>query len=217
MMKKTIFYLSLVLVVIVLGCRERGIKGSGTVVTETREIKEFDELEVSGAYNLEIEVGSDVSMEIIAEDNLLKYIKTEVINDRLIIETSRSISPKRKIRIVLTTPELQEIESSGISNIYVNGIDEQNFNLDLSGAGFIELKGKVEQFNAELSGAGRLEARELYARFVDIETSGASFAEVYASEKLTADLSGMGNIDYFGDVVEVDSNISGVGKLTKRE
>lgn len=216
-MKRILFYLSFVLVVIVLGCRERGIKGSGDVVSEVREIEEFDKLAVSGAYNLEIEVGPDVSLKLDAEDNLLKYIKTEVINNRLMIETSRSISPKRKIRIILTTPGLEEIESSGISNIYVNGIDEQIFSLDLSGAGFIELKGKVEQFNAELSGAGRLEASELYARFVDLDASGASNGEVYVSERLVVDLSGTGSIEYFGDPQEVRENISGVGSLVKKD
>lgn len=216
-MKHVLFYFSLIFVFVLIGCREMGIKGSGNVVKEIREIEDFDELEVSGAYNIEIEVGSNTSLEINAEDNLQKYIKTEVINNRLIIENSHSLSPKRKIKIVISTPSLQEVESSGISNIYADGIDERVFTLDLSGAGFIELYGKVEQFNAELSGAGRLEAKELYARFIDIDASGASNAEVYVSERLVVDLSGTGTIEYFGSPDEVDENISGVGRLVSRE
>ena len=216
-MKKVFLYTSLVLVVLFAGCRELGVKGSGNVTTETREIDGFNEIEVSGAYNLEIEVGSKTSCEISAEDNLHRYIVTEVINNRLIIENSHNLSPKRKIKIVLTTPSLREIESSGISNIYARGIDERNFSLDLSGAGFIELLGKVEQFTADLSGAGRLEAKELYARFVDISSSGASNAEIYSSEKLVAEISGVGSIDYYGDPEDVQTDISGVGSIIKRD
>lgn len=216
-MKRIIFYLTLIFVVMFIGCRERGVKGSGNVVTELREIDDFNQLEVSGAFNIEIEVGSNTSLSISAEDNLQKLIKTEVVNNRLIIENSRSISPKRKIKIVISTPSLQEIESSGISNIYADGIDEQTFSLDLSGAGFIELYGKVEQFNVELSGAGRMEAKELYARFVNIDASGASNAEVYVSERLLVDLSGVGTIEYYGDPEDVKEDISGLGNLVKRE
>ena len=216
-MKKLILFSLIFFVVLFVGCRERGVKGSGNVTTETRTIDDFDELEVSGAYNIEIEVGIATSCEISAEDNLHDLIKTDVVNGRLIIENTRNISPKRKIRINLTVPSLEEIESSGISNIYASGIDEQTFDLDLSGAGYIELFGKVEQFNADLSGAGRLVARELYARFVDIDASGASNAEIYCSERLVVDMSGVGNIEYYGDPEEVKTNISGLGNVTKRD
>lgn len=216
-MKKIILFSGLILLVLFVGCRERGVKGSGNLKTETRQIDDFDELAVSGAYNIEIEVGPETSCEISAEDNLLTYITTEVINGKLVIENSRSISPKRKIRITLQTPSLELIEGSGISNVYVSGIDERIFNLDLSGAGFIELYGKVEQFNAELSGAGRLEAIELFSRFVNIDASGASSAEIYVSESLVADLSGVGNIEYYGDPQDVKTNISGIGRIVRRE
>lgn len=194
-----------------------GIKGSGNVINEVRNIESFNRLQASGAFNIEIEVGSETSLEISAEDNLQEFIVTEVVNNRLIIENLRAISPKRKIRINITTPRLQEISSSGVSNIYAVGIDEQEFLLDLSGAGFIELQGKVEQFTAELSGAGRLEAQELFSRFVDISSSGASNADVYASEALKAEISGVGNIFYFGDPDDVRTNVSGVGRISKKE
>jgi len=216
-MRRVILFSALLLIMALTGCRERGVKGSGNVVTEIREIDDFTQFEVSGAYNIEIEVGSNTSLSVSAEDNLQKFIKTEVVNNRLLIENSRSISPKRKIKIVISTPSLREIESSGISNVYADGIDERVFTLDLSGAGYIELYGKVEQFNVELSGAGRLEAKELYARFISIDASGASNAEVYASERLLVDLSGTGTIEYYGDPEDVREDVSGLGNLVKGE
>lgn len=216
-MKKMMLPLSLIFLVLFLGCREMGVKGSGNVVTEQRLIEDFNKLEVSGAYNIEVLVGLETSLEISAEDNLQQYILTEVINNKLRIENSRAIAPKRKIRINITVPDLEEISSSGVSNIYAAGIDEQEFLLDLSGAGFIELQGKVEQFTVELSGAGRLEAKELFARFVDISSSGASNADVYASESIRAEISGVGNINYYGEPVDIRTNVSGLGRIIKRE
>ncbi len=216
-MKKVTIIFTMIILLLFIGCREMGLKGSGNVVNEVRNIESFNRLQASGAYNIEIEVGSETSLEISAEDNLHEFIVTEVVNNRLIIENLRAISPKRKIRINITTPRLQEISSSGVSNIYAVGIDEQEFLLDLSGAGFIELQGKVEQFTAELSGAGRLEAHELFSRFVDISSSGASNADVYASEALKAEISGVGNIFYYGDPDDVRTTVSGVGRISKKE
>lgn len=199
------------------GCRERGVKGSGKVITEQREIEEFSGIKVSGAYNINIVVGSTTSLSITAEDNLQSYITSEVVNEKLIIENTRNILPKRKIIIEISTTDLEEIFSSGISNIYAEGIDEQNFFVELKRAGVIELFGKVEMLEADISGAALLDSRELYARFVDIDIDGSAKAEVYISEKLTADLSANGSIDYYGDPLEVVVDNSGVGSVNKRE
>ena len=216
-MKRIILYIIFSLALLLFGCRERGVKGSGNVITESREIEDFNEVEVSGAYNINISVGGNTSLSVSAEDNLQKFITTRIVNERLIIENSRNLSPKRKIEINITTPELDLLNSSGICNIYVEGIDEQTFTLDLSGAGVTELYGKVENFNVDLAGASLLEARELFARFVEIDANDASQAEIYVSERLTVDLSGNGNIDYYGDPLEVNSAVSGIGQITKRE
>lgn len=215
--KKVTIILILAAASIFNGCRERGIKGSGEVITEEREIEEFSGIEVSGAYNINIIVGETNSLSITAEDNLQKYITSEVVNDKLIIENTRNILPKRKIIIEISTTDLEEIISSGISNIYAERIDEQNFYVELKRAGVIELFGKVEMLEADISGAALLDSRELYARFVDIDIDGSARAEVYISEKLTADLSGNGSIDYYGDPLEVVVDNSGVGSVKKRE
>lgn len=215
--KKVTIILILASASIFNGCRERGIKGSGEVITEEREIEEFSGIEVSGAYNINIIVGETNSLSITAEDNLQKYITSEVVNDKLIIENTRNILPKRKIIIEISTTDLEEIISSGISNIYAERIDEQNFYVELKRAGVIELFGKVEMLEADISGAALLDSRELYARFVDIDIDGSARAEVYISEKLTADLSGNGSIDYYGDPLEVVVDNSGVGSVKKRE
>ncbi len=217
-MKRNFLYLIISLIIVLsFGCRERGFKGSGDVVTEQRDIGEFSELEVYGAYNINLEVGTKTSLSVSAEDNLQKFIRCEVENNRLLIENTKSILPKRKIVINIETTELVGIYSLGISNIIADRIDEQTFDVELSRAGVIELRGKVETLNAELSGVALLDSKELFARFVNIDVNSSANAEVNVSEKLTADLSDAGNLTYFGDPLDVESSISGVGNITKGE
>lgn len=214
---KILIILMLVAVSVFTGCRERGIKGSGEVITEEREIEEFSRIEVSGAYNINIVVGDRTSLSIAAEDNLQRFITTEVVNDKLIIKNTHNILPKRKIIIDISTNDLEEIISSGISNIYAERIDEQNFSVDLRRAGVIELFGKVENFDAYIYGAALLDSKEFFARFVDIDIEGSARAEAYVSEKLTVELSGNGSIDYYGDPLEVVVDNSGVGSVNKKD
>ena len=189
-MKKIIIFLILLLIALFVGCKGTGVKGTGNVVDEKRSINEFDEVSISGAYNVDVYVGDEPSIEISGEDNLLQYIVTEVDGRELSIYNDRSISPRKRIVIKLHTPSLKYISTSGASNIYAEAIYSDNFEINLSGAGSIELNGDVESFEANLSGAGSLGARDLIAKYVEVNISGASSADIFASEKLEASVSG---------------------------
>ncbi len=68
------------------------VKGSGNVVTESRDISDFKGVDVSGVFQVEITAQKDFSVEIEADDNLMPLIKTEVRNGVLHLETEGSLS-----------------------------------------------------------------------------------------------------------------------------
>ena len=215
-MKKILIFLIPLMVTLFVGCKGVGIKGNGNVVNEKRAIDKFDEISISGAYNVDIYVGEEPSVEISGEENLLQYISTEVEHGELNIYNERSISPRKRIVIKVYTPGLNSISTSGASNIYAESIYSERFVMDLSGAGSIKLNGDTQSFEANLSGAGSLEAKDLIAKYVDINISGASSADVYASEKLDASVSGVGGVNYYGNPKNVDTDISGVGNIRRK-
>lgn len=215
-MKRTFLILSLAVAALMTGCRMWGIRGNGSIRHEERDISSFEEIEAAGAYTIDIEVGESTSLNISAEENLLKYIKTEVHGNTLVIDNKKSISPRKEIRIKITTPDLTAIESSGANTIRAYNIKAERFKADLSGAGNITLEGEAGRVRLELSGAGGINAKRLKARDVRIEVSGASNADVYASEYLDASVSGVGSIDFYGDPKKVNTNVSGVGSITRK-
>lgn len=215
-MKKASLILILVITAFMTGCKIWGIRGNGNVKEETREVTEFDAIEASGAYTIDISVGDKPSLEISAEENLLKYIKTSVHGGKLVIDNKKSISPRKEIYIRITTPSLNSVESSGANNLSAYNINSDNFKVDLSGAGHIRLEGEAGRVRIDLSGAGGLNAKKLRAKDVRIEVSGASSADVYASEFLDASVSGVGSIDFYGDPKKVNTSVSGVGSINRK-
>ena len=198
------------------GCRHWGIRGSGDLAEETREIEQFSKIEVAGAFSVDVTVGESTSLKIETDDNLLKYVRTRTHGDKLIIDTKKDISPKSKLKVTISTQELTSIDASGANSLNVKGISTEKFYVDLSGACSADLEGCVDNLTIDISGAGSCDARELIAVNVKVDLSGASNADVYASESLDADISGVGNLDFYGDPKNVKSDVSGIGSIDRK-
>jgi len=215
-MKRRVILLSLLAVFVITGCGFWGIRGNGRVREETRNISEFTRLDASGAFTIKIKVGESPYLKISAEENLLKLIRTIVKGNTLIIDTRKNISPRKEIRIYVTTPDLESIDCSGANNIVAKDISADYFDVDLSGAGSIDLYGEVNRLSADISGAGSIDAKNLKANDVSISVSGAASADVFAREFLDASVSGVGSIDFYGDPKKTNTSVSGVGSISRK-
>jgi hypothetical protein len=199
------------------GCETHGIPGNGIIRSETREIGEFMELYVGGAFQVDVTLGGPPNLTLTGDDNLIPLIRSQVIGDRLKIDPSQKISPTETMRIDLTCGQLIAVDSSGANYIAIQGIETERFEADLSGAGSIELAGQADIFEVDVQGAGSVRARALEARKVDVALTGASNAEVWAGESLYASITGVGSVDYYGDPTNVDTNITGAGSIKRRD
>ena len=204
------------LLVTLTSCRFTGIRGDGDLQTLTREIDNFDKVDVSGNFEVEIEVGQPRNLVIIAENNLQDFIKTYVKRNTLFISTKKNLKPTEELRIQISIPYLNGIECSGVNDVFAKGIDADNFYIDLSGAGSIDIKGNARTLKIDVSGAADLRAKELLTENIKIDVSGAANASVYASKSCIADVSGAGFIELYGEAQDVNMDISGAGSLKRK-
>ena len=215
---KKYYLLSLLLTIpLLFSCSFNGIRGNGNIVNEEREISQFNKIDVSGRFDVDIEVGKSVSLVITAEDNLLKYIKTKVRNNTLIISTKENLHPRDDLVLKITTPKLNEIDCSGANDLTIDNVKSDKFSIDLSGAGSIEINGKAKKFYIDISGAADLDASEFIVEDVKIDISGAASADVYASKSLDAEVSGASSIKLYGNAEDVKTDISGIGSFSRAE
>lgn len=192
------------------------IKGSGNIVTEKRDVKNFKGVHAGGAMQIEIAVGKDFSVELEGDDNILPLIKTEVRGDTLHFERTErrgSISHSRLIARI-TMPELNDLDISGASSANVTGVKTEGLKIDASGASKIEISGEARELIISVSGASKVMAENLKSERAKVEASGASKALIYASEAVDADASGASRIVYSGNPKSVSKDSSGASSVS---
>lgn len=215
------------------------IKGNGKVVSETRNTAGYDSIKISGFFDVDLVAGKEGKIAIKGEENLLSYIKVEVEDNtlKIYVDKNANIRPSsgKKIEVVISFEKISELNLSGSGNIrskdvikndkflaklsgsgnFNLSIDATDFELNLSGSGNVNLKGTVANFSTKLSGSGDIDAVNLKSKTVDVTVSGSGNTKVTCTEKLTARVSGSGNIKYAGNPEKRDVKVSGSGNITK--
>jgi putative autotransporter adhesin-like protein len=67
------------------------VSGSGNVITETRDVRDFSSIDVSGIFKVEATAQKDFRVEVQTDDNLLPFITTEVRDGVLHIEAEKRL------------------------------------------------------------------------------------------------------------------------------
>ncbi|MCB2231096.1 DUF2807 domain-containing protein [bacterium] len=193
-----------------------GVRGSGDLTTETREVKDFDRIRSSGSMDIYVTVGTEPSLEIEFDDNLIDLIETEVRGGTLRIESRKSFSSDHDCRITITVPTLERVTASGSGDIVVQRLKSDYFECKLSGSGSITIDGEVNEMEASISGSGDVDARDLKARSAYCRISGSGEIAVFASEDFDGSVSGSGDIFYYGNPARTSFNVSGSGRIKAR-
>ena len=213
-------------------------RGSGNVTTQTREVKDFDSIEVSYPAEVYVTQGTSESLKIEAEDNVLEGLQTRVRNGVLEIfykvEEGKAVRPTKTPVITIVVKDLDEVDFESAGSIEITGIETESLTVSVSGAGELKLKEiDVKDLAVNLSGAGSMSAsgttntldvnisgfgdfggRNLHSQDASVNISGAGSATVAVDDQLDATISGAGSINYYGSP-SVNRQVSGVGGITQ--
>jgi len=242
-MKKAIIIAAVVVVVavvstvLVLEGWPGGLVGSGDLETETYAFTDFNKVEISSAFEFEIEQSSSYSIEITTDDNIMEYVRVSLDGQTLKIglRPATWIGPAT-LKASVTMPELSGLEVSGASrgtvsdfsstedlDIMVSGasrvtgdIVAGNVDFDISGASSVELDGSANDIIADVSGASSLKLDEFTVNNADVDLSGASSGTVNLDGRLDADLSGASRLWYIGEPTMGTIETSGASTLSQK-
>ena len=214
------------------------IKASKNITTETREVRDFDRIDVSGAFSVDVTYGPEEKVEVEAPENLQKHISVKVKSHTLVIKQDENTSFRSpgKLEIHITTSKLNEFYLSGASSVSLKNTLEDNslklessgaanFNgtilvsdadIELSGAAHARIEGSSQEARIELSGASSLTDYDFEMLDADVDLSGASSAKITCMKSLVGDVSGTSNLYYKGNVTHPKISESGVAKIVKR-
>lgn len=192
------------------------INGSGKRITQNRDIKDFEELQIDVVADVKIKRGKKAKCVISGDDNIVPVIKTENKGVLLKISTAKSYSTKQSLEIVIEVPMLKKLVLNGAGDVTMADVTEDKLDLKINGAGNITAAGKVKELKTVANGSGNLKLSGLKAAKVYVIIDGAGDAEVWAASYLKAVINGSGDIIYSGNPSKVDSSVNGSGEVTKK-
>lgn len=208
-------------------------QGSGVVITQTRQVSDFNRVSLNGIGDLTLVQGDRESLQIEAEDNVIKNITTEVRDGTLYIGFERkTILPTKPVKFFLTMRDIKDLETKGVSNIKAESVQTDQLHVGISGTGNIDIEdlsansleisisgagnfntgGQVDRQEINLSGAGNFNGEDLQSKTARVTITGLGKVTLWVTENLDVTISGTGGVDYYGEP-QVSQQISGLGKV----
>jgi hypothetical protein len=211
------------------------VKGSGTKATETRTLSQFSKVELEGAMDVFVSQGTNESVRIEADDNILKLITTEIKNGELELSTSESISPVTPIKVWVTTRSLEGLSIAGSGTIVTEtpvtaekfatsiagsgdihaNVNAQTVDASIAGSGDVVLTGTAKLTSVSVAGSGDVRAIDLATQTATVDIAGSGNCEIDATEQITGNIMGSGSIYYKGEP-KVSRSIMGSGDIRKK-
>lgn len=207
---------------------------AGPRVTVTKNLLDYNELEVYGSMSVEIVEGMSDDIRITAPDNLMKYIDTYVFSERLTIRENDNDIRESKVHIEISETALEYIYLSGSGSIIADTIHSSTIALRLMGSGILDIPVDCNGLNARLNGSGRITSgglgenvdgwvdgsgavnlKGIEAQSAVAKVEGSGILEVYASESIFARVIGSGLIRYWGNPSSLDTDVNGSGSVIK--
>ena len=143
-----------------------------------------------------------------------QHIKIYISNpDYKNLEASGASSIASENKITSTNP--LTIDATGASGITIS-LHTPSVDAEATGASHIILTGETKDLSVEGTGASTIKCFQLMTETADVDISGASDADVFASVKLKASASGASDIRYKGNAA-VEQDASGASSVKKTE
>ena len=216
-----------------------GIRGSGVLATQEFALADFDELDISHAFEVDICRSDTFSVSITVDDNFLEHLVVEKEGGTLRIGLERGFSARGDVTLEarIELPELRRVSLSGASranlaafsaegriDIDVSGassvageLTADIVQIKLSGASSADLTGTAREASLRASGASRLDLRGFTLERATVELSGASRAELTVTDTISEiTASGASRLVYHGSPTVGRVSTSGASTIESR-
>jgi hypothetical protein len=213
-----------------------GERGDGNVQSEDRVVSNFNKIEVSNGIDLYLTQGTEESLVVQADSNLLEFIKTEVSGGTLRVFTEKNIHSAASRKVKLTFKNLEALTANSGSDVLSNSLLEledlkvsassgadvdvelnaQNVIARSSSGSDIYLSGTAQSIDAEASSGSSVKATKLKAENGSADSSSGADVSINVSGKLTASASSGGDVTYYGNPKVIDKNKSSGGRVRSR-
>lgn len=176
-------------------------QGSGTKVTQVRELTGFKAVHNDTRLDVRVRVGEAEHVEVLVDDNLQDFVKVELVGEELWVRTPEPINYWGEGRVDITLPRLTAASNAGSGEMDVDGRQTpEDLKVSGTGSGRLSLCTDASGMEAFHSGSGVM---------VLCQPEGTA-----PLTHLTFAGSGSGDVSWTGEVGEAHIQHGGSGKLT---
>ncbi|MEL6255232.1 MAG: DUF2807 domain-containing protein [Bacteroidota bacterium] len=201
-MKTSFFTLLIITAAFLISCEEDTIVGSGNIVSESRSVSSFDQVEAGAAFDIFISQGTDESLTVEADDNIIDLISTEVVNGSLRIRFTESnlMFSRETMKINMVIPELSALDledasTCEVDNFQING----RLDIDLKDGSDVRISGSSAELFARLDDASKIKGFSFTVDDCSAILKDASKMEITVNTSLTGSAKDAAELLYKGN------------------
>jgi len=214
------------------GCGKNTVKGSGHLISEERQVSEFNQIILKGTGKVTLTKGGQQYLKIRTDDNVISLIDTTVTSGKLEISHNNWDLQPTALEFFITVKDLKGVAVSGSGDInandrfvsddfYVDVSGSGNISLeleaaqldsDVSGSSSIKLVGKSNSHDASITGSGKINAFDMETKNASVTVTGSGDCMLNVSEKLRVKITGSGDVRYKGHP-QIRTKITGSGSV----
>lgn len=203
------------------------------------DLPPFTGIDISSGIDATVTVGGEQTVRASSpRQGELDELIIEVRDGVLVAKTDWNLlgflfADDRQLRLEVNVPSLERAEASAGADVDVTGVGGDlirlsassgadlnvgdaaggRFHIEVSSGADLHVDGTCEQAEIEVSSGATLQAQGLTCADVGIELSSGADAEIFAGERLTAEVSSGGDIVVHGDPAEREAETSSGGDI----
>jgi Putative auto-transporter adhesin, head GIN domain len=231
-------YISFLAIFIVVISCNNSRRGSGNIISETRTVQSFTAVNANTSIEVDVKQGTEISVVVEADDNLMKYVETVVEGNELKIRLKNvSIWDHSTIKVHVTSPKYTGFEATSsaviIGETTITSTDKISLKAnssakiemqieapiveaDASSSADIIVSGRTKDVKADASSSGTINIEKLQAENASAEASSSADISLFASIKINAKANSSGDITYTGGATDVNKSESSSGTVSKK-
>jgi len=216
-MRHNLFTLAILAALLAItSCSDDDVVGSGPSVSRTFELANFDQLDIEGSFDVNIQQGDSVQVTATGQANIIDIINTAVTDNRWTLRYTENNVKSDDLSINITVPFLSEISSDGSTDVTLGSFtDQASLLISIDGSGEYDVTGQwadLEALTLSINGSGEVDGFPLEAKDVRVDIEGSGEVDVTAIETLDITIAGSGTVRYKGSPM-ITQSISGSGEI----
>lgn len=183
-------------------CNHAGAQDAGPDASRSFAVGEFDRIEVSGPYHVQVHTGAQTAISATGPEKMLEHMLVEVQDGELLIRPRKDAqrmawSGRSRVEVEIHVPMLRAAGIAGAGDVRIDNIRGNEFEGTIKGSGDIDIANlETKALRLSIAGSGNVRAAAGQTESADLKIGGSGDIDTkgITAQTASATIAGSGNI-----------------------